>query len=129
MKRLLLVWMLTVPTAQAMSIEMLACGAKICLGGDGGSPCSLYLDKYNSIEGPTKAITERLRKVFLLLCPEEDEPDYNQMAIQDASELKQQDAAFIETKKISEKHYEDLFKRMREESGPTGVDSDGGGHL
>jgi len=45
MKRLLLILMLLSPGVQAMGLEMLACGAIICLaGGEDESACAPYLD-------------------------------------------------------------------------------------
>jgi len=78
LKSILVVWMLAVPLPSfAFSIEEMACGAKICLSGDGGSACAPFLDKYNSFKvkrhGKTlKWATKRLRKMFLDRCKEKE---------------------------------------------------------
>jgi len=78
-KRLALILVLVSPSLQAMPLSTLACGAIICLAGDGGTGCAPYLNKYNSIEGPTSAITKRLRKAFLALCDKQEAPDLTAM--------------------------------------------------
>lgn len=65
----------TAPTAAAMSISDLACGAKLCLAGDGGSPCAPFLKYYKSIDGVTSSITKRLRKAFLSKCEDANPPN------------------------------------------------------
>jgi len=64
---------LTALPATAMSIADLACGATICLSGDGGGACSPYEDKYYSIKiagkyGTDWGATKRARKQFLKKC-------------------------------------------------------------
>jgi len=65
--------------ASAISIKDLACGAIMCLSGDGGSACSLYENKYFSIEkfhhGHFDAgVTKRARKAFLNKCDHVNAP-------------------------------------------------------
>lgn len=88
MKRIALVLFLLAPPAYSMSIEDLACGAKLCLAGDGGSPCAPYLKHYKSIDGPTRAITKRMRKAFLALCKDQKPPDMEPYKAQRALEMK-----------------------------------------
>ena len=79
MRALLLAFVLVAPSTLGMSVSDLACGATICLTGDGGSGCAPYLDKYYSIDGPTKAATKLLRKAFLALCKTKEAPDLSAM--------------------------------------------------
>ncbi len=63
------------PSAVALSISDMACGAKLCLAGDGGSPCTPFLKYYKSIDGATRSITKRLRKAFLRKCDDAKPPN------------------------------------------------------
>ncbi len=69
------------PSAQALSLSELACGATICLTDEaaGGSACNPYLDKYYSIKVTKhgkllKSATERARKQFLKKCKKVSAP-------------------------------------------------------
>jgi len=123
MCRWLLLIFLGAPVAHTMSLSDMACGATICLGGDGGSACAPYLDKYYSIDGPTKAATKRMRKAFLKLCPRQEAPDLTYLEREPVPQLTEVQ------KKGPEKHYEELFKRMRQEAGVKGMDVPGNNSL
>ena len=63
----------SITPAFAVSTKDLACGAIICLSGDGGSACAPYLDKYFSIKKNKKGFfcspcTKLARKFFLKQC-------------------------------------------------------------
>lgn len=63
-----------ISSVNAMSTSELACGAILCLAGDGGSACNPYLNAYNKIKvysldgGISKKATEKARKKFLDQC-------------------------------------------------------------
>jgi hypothetical protein len=68
----------------AISTKDLACGAIMCLSGDGGSACSPYLDKYFSIKKKKHGsfcspCTKIARKAFLQQCDYVDAPIINQV--------------------------------------------------
>lgn len=75
------------PSTVALSISDLACGAIICLAGDGGSACAPYIKKYKSISGATRAITKQLRKAFLNKCDKKKAPDTSAMEAKRAIEI------------------------------------------
>ena len=71
----------------AISTKDLACGAMICLSGEGGSACSLYLDNYFSIKKKKKGklcspCTKIARKLFLQQCDYVDAPTIEQVSKQ-----------------------------------------------
>jgi len=115
MRPLLILMVVSMPL-QAMSVSDMACGAKICLSGDGGSPCAPFLDKYNSINGATSAITKRLKKAFLAKCKEQEPPDLEYLGPAAEAELNKTD-------QLLEKDYDELFTRMRKDAGIEGMDS------
>ncbi len=114
MYRWLLVIILVAPVAHAMSIAELACGATICLAGDGGDACAPYLDKYYSIDGPTKGATKRMRKIFLAQCKKEEPPASPEIVVEAPD--------YSQIENDMEKHYGELFNKMRHE-GSAGLDS------
>lgn len=75
----ILMLVLSSPTF-AESLEEMACGAKLCLSGDGGEACNPYLDKYYSFKvkkyGRTlKWPTKKLRQQFLRKCKNKKGPN------------------------------------------------------
>ena len=78
----------------ATSTKDLACGAIMCLSGDGGSACSPYLDKYFSIKKKKHGsfcspCTKIARKAFLQQCDYVDAPTIEQVNNQYGSQYRQ----------------------------------------